>query len=163
MGFTAYEIERRNWIARELLAKREPKDLLKWWGNIYGYAGKEDAEQRHIANAFLLSCLVDYRRRVKNDDPWYAVRAFLEQNPDFQHDLWKKITSDYSQQEWCTDETFGRYKLHWMRPAHNRLWPIAENIPIGLKATPGASGAMETHSTRCCGSIGLGLVHKSRE
>lgn len=127
MELTGDQLERGKRIAELLLANQELKNPLEQWGEIAAYASKVKSEQKRIANAFLLSCLLDYRRRP-GDDPWDAVDAFLKATPHFQDDLWKRITSDYSRQDWCEKATFEKYNLHWMRPAHNRLWPIAESI-----------------------------------
>jgi hypothetical protein len=80
------EGERRKWIAGQFLANREPKDLRAWWGEMADYASVGASEQKRIANAFLLSCLLDYRRRVQFDGPWEAVQICRELCPD---DPWK--------------------------------------------------------------------------
>jgi hypothetical protein len=97
------------------------------WGAICGYDKRPETEQKHIANAFLLACLLDYRRRDKIDDPWNAVYKFFENGPEFRDDLWRKIY-ETPEEEWRSDFAFRRHKLHRERPPHNRLWPIAEAI-----------------------------------
>ncbi len=122
MALSADQIVRGNWIVRELLAKQKLKDSLELWGDIAGYFGKEEAEQKHIANAFLLACLLDYRRR---DDSWAAVSKFLSRYPEFRNDIWRVI-SETPQQEWKAASK--QYNLHWESRPHNRLWPIAVEI-----------------------------------
>ncbi len=124
MELAADELERRRWIAKELSAKREPKDLPTWWGGIAGYQGKEESEQKRVADSFLLACLLDYRRK---DDSWIAVSKFFERSPEFQEDLWGRIC-ETPREVWRSEDTFRRNELHWMRRAHNRLWAIAVEI-----------------------------------
>lgn len=125
MELSAEEIELGDWLAGELLARREhePKDPLKWWGEIAIYTSKEEAEQKRIANAFLLSCLLDYRRREKFDDSGVAVSKFFSENPEFRDDVWRKIC-ETPYETWCSK----KYKLHRESKPHNRLWGIAEAI-----------------------------------
>ena len=77
MLLTTEELERGRWVAEQLLKNQSPKNPFVWWGEIYEYDKKPDAEQKRVANAFLLACLLDYRRRVENDDSWGAVDKFL--------------------------------------------------------------------------------------
>ena len=122
MELAADELERRRLIAKELLAKREPKDLPTWWGDIAGYSGKEESEQKRVASSFLLACLLDYRRK---NDSWIAVSNFFNCNPEFRANLWRRIY-ETPKQEW--EAAFNKYKLHGLRSPQNRLWPIAARI-----------------------------------
>jgi len=124
---TADELERGRWIAEKLLKNRVPKDLTEWWGAIRGYDKKPEAEQKHSANAFLLACLLDYRRRERIDDPWIAVYKFFERSPEFRDDLWHRIY-ETPEEEWRSEAALTQHKLHRERRPHNRLWPIAGEI-----------------------------------
>lgn len=137
MNLIADEIERRRWIAKELLAlaKRKPKNLPEWWGDIADYARKGETEQKRVANAFLLACLLDYRRSEKNDNPAIAVSEFFKRNPGFRDEVWRKIY-ETPKDQWNSDAVFKKHNLHRERRPHNRLWPIAAAITYWFDGDP---------------------------
>lgn len=96
------------------------------WGKIATCApGKVDKE---IANEFLLCSLLDYR--INADDAWArGERYFNSLGHEDKRELWQMIART-PLQVWTSEEMFQRCRLHWMRPAHNRLWPIANNICV---------------------------------
>ncbi len=107
-------------IAKSLIDHRETQD----WGEIAKKHGDECTKE--IANEFLLCCLIDYRSVAR--DAWNRGHRYFE-GLDAEHkcELWR-IIADTPKEDWISKENFDKCKLHWMRPAHNRLWQIAINI-----------------------------------
>jgi hypothetical protein len=103
--------------------RRENDDV---WG-IEGYYGRELPQD--IANRFLLCCLIDYR--LDANDAWKRGEQFFNglNNDESKRELWKMI-AETPHEVWISEEKFRTCKLHWMHPAHNRLWSIAHCICI---------------------------------
>jgi hypothetical protein len=108
-------------IAAVLIDKYPSKED---WGEIVEYAPDDLTEE--IANKFLLCCLIDYRSNA--DDAWARGEKYFKSLSQVERrEVWKLIAST-PKADWRSEEAFRRCALHWMRPAHNRLWSIANNI-----------------------------------
>ena len=107
-------------VAKSLIDHRETPD----WGEIANKHGDECTKE--IANRFLLCCLIDYQSKA--DDAWKrGYRYFEGLDTEQKCELWTAIANT-SKVDWTSEENYRKCGLHWMHPAHNRLWQIAINI-----------------------------------
>ncbi len=110
-------------LTKCLFGLREKLGVIDW-GPISRYAREKLTQE--AGNEFLLCCLLDYQSKA--DAAWKRASSFFRsQSEENRRELWKMIAS-MPEKEWRSEDNFKRCNLHWMRPAHNRLWRISQCI-----------------------------------
>ncbi len=120
-------------IGRKLIENRQTLSVVgSDWGRIKDYSPNNCTIE--VANEFLLCCLIDYR-----SDTFAAWRNgitfFRSLSVEDRNSLWKMISS-FPKNIWESEEKYRQCGLHWMRPAHNRLWRIAHDVCLYFDGDP---------------------------
>jgi hypothetical protein len=118
IDFEANRDERMQKVAALLLKNRTGTED---WGEISRLG--DNPCTKHIANKFLICCLLDYQIDTKL--AWRNGCRLVKEILHDPEDVWLAINS-VSQDEWGSK--FKEYHLHRFPNAHNRLWRFGKDI-----------------------------------
>jgi len=120
-------------IGRKLIENRKTLSVQgSDWGRIKDYSPSNCPIE--VANEFLLCCLIDYRSDTFA--AWRNGMTYFRSLPaEDRNSLWKMISS-IPKDVWESEDKYRQCGLHWMRPAHNRLWRIAYDVCLYFDGDP---------------------------